>query len=70
MYRFLFHAHIQTQNEYPDSLDLSLVENHSILGGSNDGAGDVRNGFIARGGRMLNEETYENLSYIYCPASQ
>lgn len=31
-----------------------------ILGGSNDGAGSVEHGFVCRGGRMLNEETYEN----------
>lgn len=31
-----------------------------ILGGSNDGAGSIKDGFVCRGGRMLNEETYEN----------
>lgn len=31
-----------------------------ILGGSNDGAGDAERGYVIRGGRMLNDETYEN----------
>lgn len=31
-----------------------------ILGGSNDGAGDAEHGYVIRGGRMLNDETYEN----------
>ncbi len=36
-----------------------------VIGGSNDGAGDAQNGFICRGGRMLNEETYENFWDLY-----
>ena len=36
-----------------------------ILGGSNDGAGDPENGFVCRGGRMLNEETYENFWELF-----
>ena len=39
---------------------IHILESLPILGGSNDGAGDAVNGFICRGGRMLNEETYEN----------
>lgn len=40
--------------------NIHVLEGLPILGGSNDGAGDAVNGFICRGGRMLNEETYEN----------
>lgn len=40
--------------------NIHIIEGLKILGGSNDGAGNSVNGFIARGGRMLNEETYEN----------
>lgn len=36
------------------------MEGMNVLGGSNDGAGTLQNGFVCRGGRMLNEETYEN----------
>ena len=40
--------------------NIHIIESANILGGSNDGAGNTQNGFIVRGGRMLNEETYEN----------
>ncbi|EOR26304.1 myosin-cross-reactive antigen [Clostridium sartagoforme AAU1] len=40
--------------------NIHIIEGMNILGGSNDGAGDPDNGFVCRGGRMLNEETYEN----------
>lgn len=40
--------------------NIHIIEALPILGGSNDGAGSNENGFICRGGRMLNEETYEN----------
>jgi oleate hydratase len=40
--------------------NIHIIEGMHILGGSNDGAGDPINGFVCRGGRMLNEETYEN----------
>ena len=36
-----------------------------ILGGSNDGAGSESQGFVCRGGRMLNEETYENFWELF-----
>lgn len=45
--------------------NIHILEGMHILGGSNDGGGDVRNGFIARGGRMLNEETYENFWELF-----
>ncbi len=48
--------------------NIHILEGMHILGGSNDGGGNAVDGFICRGGRMLNEETYENtwelLSYI------
>lgn len=40
--------------------NIHIMEAMPELGGSNDGAGDEAHGFICRGGRMLNEETYEN----------
>jgi oleate hydratase len=40
--------------------NIHILESMHILGGSNDGAGNNESGFICRGGRMLNEETYEN----------
>lgn len=39
---------------------ITLYEGMHILGGSNDGIGTPEKGFVCRGGRMLNEETYEN----------
>lgn len=40
--------------------NIHIIEGLDILGGSNDGAGNPISGFVCRGGRMLNEETYEN----------
>ncbi|MGL5353572.1 MAG: oleate hydratase, partial [Clostridium sp.] len=45
--------------------NIHIIEGMNILGGSNDGAGDVQNGFVCRGGRMLNEETYENFWELF-----
>lgn len=45
--------------------NIHVFEGMHILGGSNDGAGDITNGFICRGGRMLNEETYENFWELF-----
>ena len=45
--------------------NIHIIEGMNILGGSNDGAGDIQNGFICRGGRMLNEETYENFWELF-----
>ncbi len=45
--------------------NILIIEGMQILGGSNDGAGDVQNGFLCRGGRMLNEETYENFWELF-----
>lgn len=45
--------------------NIHIIEGLHILGGSNDGAGNAANGFIVRGGRMLNEETYENFWELF-----
>lgn len=41
------------------------MEGMPILGGSNDGSGTPAEGFVCRGGRMLNEETYENFWELF-----
>lgn len=41
--------------------NIHIIEEMKILGGSNDGAGDAEHGYVIRGGRMLNDEAYENL---------
>ena len=43
-----------------DGKNIHILEGMNILGGSNDGAPAIKEGFVCRGGRMLNEETYEN----------
>ncbi|WP_151732921.1 oleate hydratase [Paenibacillus tengchongensis] len=40
---------------------IHIIEEMKVLGGSNDGAGSAEHGYVIRGGRMLNDETYENL---------
>lgn len=44
---------------------IHIYEGTKVLGGSNDGTGDAENGFVCRGGRMLNEETYENFWELF-----
>ncbi|SFD33963.1 oleate hydratase [Clostridium uliginosum] len=44
---------------------IHIIEGMKVLGGSNDGEGDAVNGFVCRGGRMLNEETYENFWELF-----
>ena len=44
---------------------ITIYEGMHILGGSNDGIGNPENGFVCRGGRMLNEETYENFWELF-----
>ncbi|MBG9793277.1 oleate hydratase [Paenibacillus dendritiformis] len=39
---------------------IHILEEMKILGGSNDGSGNGEQGYVIRGGRMLNDETYEN----------
>lgn len=45
--------------------NIHILEGMDILGGSNDGAGSIKKGFVCRGGRMLNEETYENFWELF-----
>ena len=45
--------------------NIHIIEGLKILGGSNDGAGNSAKGFVVRGGRMLNEETYENFWELF-----
>ncbi len=45
--------------------NIHVLESMSILGGSNDGIGTPEGGFVCRGGRMLNEETYENFWELF-----
>lgn len=45
--------------------NIHILESLNILGGSNDGAGTAKEGFVCRGGRMLNEETYENFWELF-----
>lgn len=45
--------------------NIHIIEGMHILGGSNDGAGSESKGFVCRGGRMLNEETYENFWELF-----
>lgn len=48
-----------------DGKNIHVIEGRPILGGSNDGTGSNEQGFVARGGRMLNEETFENLWELF-----
>ena len=45
--------------------NIHIIEGMHILGGSNDGIGNGTQGFVCRGGRMLNEETYENFWELF-----
>lgn len=45
--------------------NIHIIEGMDILGGSNDGSGTMKDGFLCRGGRMLNEETYENFWELF-----
>lgn len=45
--------------------NIHIIEGMHILGGSNDGIGNPVQGFVCRGGRMLNEETYENFWELF-----
>ena len=45
--------------------NIHIIEGLKDLGGSNDGSGNAQNGFLCRGGRMLNEETYENFWELF-----
>lgn len=45
--------------------NIHVLEGLPVVGGSNDGAGSAERGYICRGGRMLNEETYENVWELF-----
>lgn len=45
--------------------NIHILEAMNITGGSNDGGGNSETGFITRGSRMLNEETYENFWELF-----
>lgn len=45
--------------------NIHILEGMKIIGGSNDAAGNSENGFVSRGARMLNEETYENFWELF-----
>ena len=45
--------------------DIHILEGLPVIGGSNDGSGTPQKGFLCRGGRMLNEETYENFWELF-----
>lgn len=45
--------------------NIHILESMPILGGSNDGIGTPAKGYVCRGGRMLNEETYENFWELF-----
>lgn len=45
--------------------NIHIMESMHILGGSNDGIGIPGKGYVCRGGRMLNEETYENFWELF-----
>lgn len=53
------------QDGHMNGKNIHIFEGMKILGGSNDGAGSVTEGFVCRGGRMLNEETYENFWELF-----
>lgn len=44
---------------------IHIFEGLPVPGGSNDGSGNPAEGFVCRGGRMLNEETYENFWELF-----
>ena len=45
--------------------NIHILEGMPVLGGSNDGIGTPEGGFVCRGGRMVNEETYENFWELF-----
>lgn len=53
-------AYLVRDCDFPGE-NIHIIEEMPILGGSNDGAGNPEQGYVIRGGRMLNDEAYENL---------
>ncbi|AQP41317.1 67 kDa Myosin-crossreactive streptococcal antigen [Streptococcus gallolyticus] len=48
-----------------DGKNIHIIETLPIMGGSNDAKGNPEDGWIMRGERMLNRQTYENFWDIY-----
>lgn len=57
-------AYLIRDGRFPGK-QITIYEGMHILGGSNDGIGTPEKGFVCRGGRMLNEETYENFWELF-----
>lgn len=57
-------AYLVRDCKFPGN-QITIYEGMHILGGSNDGIGTPEKGFVCRGGRMLNEETYENFWELF-----
>lgn len=45
--------------------DIVIYERLDVVGGSMDGCGNVEQGFLCRGGRMLNIPAYECMQEMY-----
>ena len=45
--------------------NIHILEGRKVLGGSNDGSGNSEKGYICRGIRMLNKDTYENFFELF-----
>ncbi len=57
-------AYLVRDCKFPGS-HITIYEGLGNLGGSNDGSKAPDKGFVCRGGRMLNEETYENFWELF-----
>ncbi|WP_300386674.1 oleate hydratase [Clostridium sp.] len=45
--------------------NIHVLEGRKVLGGSNDGSGNSESGYICRGIRMFNKDTYENFFELF-----
>lgn len=57
-------AYLIRDCRFPAS-QITIYEGLPVFGGSNDGTGSPKDGFICRGSWMLNEETYENFWELF-----
>ncbi len=57
-------AYLIRDAKFPGN-QITIYEGSAVTGGSNDGIGTPEGGFVCRGGRMLNEETYENFWELF-----
>ncbi len=48
-----------------DGKNIHIIEALPVTGGSNDACGDAEHGWVQRGERMLNRQTYENFWDIF-----